>query len=46
MVRLRLRAFRAEDLDDYASMQSKPEVMRYLVDGRTHTRALKSGEPC
>jgi RimJ/RimL family protein N-acetyltransferase len=33
--RLRLRAFRAGDLDAYAAMQADPEVMRYLVTGRT-----------
>ena len=32
--RLRLRAFRATDLDAYAAMQANPEVMRYLVMGR------------
>jgi RimJ/RimL family protein N-acetyltransferase len=37
--RLRLRAFQASDLDAYAAMQAKPEVMRYLVTGRTSTRA-------
>lgn len=37
--RLRLRAFRAGDLDAYAAMQANPEVMRYLVTGRTATRA-------
>jgi RimJ/RimL family protein N-acetyltransferase len=36
--RLRLRAFRAADLDAYAAMQANPEVMRYLVTGRTATR--------
>jgi RimJ/RimL family protein N-acetyltransferase len=36
--RLRLRAFRATDLDAYAAMQANPEVMRYLVMGRTSTR--------
>ena len=36
--RPRLRAFRASDLDAYAAMQANPEVMRFLVDGRTHTR--------
>jgi RimJ/RimL family protein N-acetyltransferase len=36
--RLRLRAFRASDLDAYAAMQANPQVMRFLVDGRTHTR--------
>lgn len=34
--RLRLRAFRANDLDAYASMQANPEVTRYL-GGRTLT---------
>jgi RimJ/RimL family protein N-acetyltransferase len=32
--RLRLRAFRAGDLDAYSAMQANPEVMRYLVTGR------------
>jgi RimJ/RimL family protein N-acetyltransferase len=36
--RLRLRGFRAGDLDAYAEMQANPEVMRYLVTGRTATR--------
>ena len=36
--RPRLRAFQASDLDAYAAMQANPEVMRFLVDGRTHTR--------
>jgi RimJ/RimL family protein N-acetyltransferase len=36
--RLRLRAFRAGDLDAYAAMQANPEVMRYLVTGGTATR--------
>lgn len=36
--RLRLRAFRASDLDAYATMQANPEVMRYLITGRTSTR--------
>jgi RimJ/RimL family protein N-acetyltransferase len=36
--RLQLRAFQATDLDAYAAMQENPEVMRFLVDGRTHTR--------
>ena len=36
--RLRLRAFQAGDLDAYAAMQANPEVMRYLVMGRTSTR--------
>ncbi len=29
--RLRLRAFRMSDLDDYAAMKADPEVLRYLV---------------
>ncbi len=33
--RLRLRAFRASDLDAYSAMQANPEVMRYMVTGRT-----------
>jgi RimJ/RimL family protein N-acetyltransferase len=33
--RLRLRAFRASDLDAYSAMQANPEVMRYMVMGRT-----------
>lgn len=33
--RLRLRAFRASDLDAYSAMQANPEVMRYLITGRT-----------
>lgn len=36
--RLRLRAFRAGDLGPYAAMQANPDVMRYLVTGRTSTR--------
>jgi len=36
--RLRLRAFRAADLDAYAAMQANPEVMRHLVTGSTATR--------
>jgi RimJ/RimL family protein N-acetyltransferase len=32
--RLRLRAFREEDLEPYARMCADPEVMRYLGDGR------------
>ena len=36
--RLRLRAFRAGDLDAYAAMQANPEVMRHLVTGHTSTR--------
>jgi RimJ/RimL family protein N-acetyltransferase len=35
--RLRLRAFKASDLDAYAAMQANPDVMRYLVTGRTAT---------
>jgi RimJ/RimL family protein N-acetyltransferase len=37
--RLRLRASRAGDLEAYAAMQANPEVMRYLITGRTSTRA-------
>ena len=37
--RLKLRAFHAGDLDAYAAMQANPEVMRYLLTGRTSTRA-------
>ena len=36
--RLRLRAFRAGNLDAYAAMQANPEVMRYLLTGQTATR--------
>ena len=35
--RLRLRAFRAGDLDAYAAMRANPEVVRYLGTGRTST---------
>ena len=31
--RLRLRAFRAGDLDAYAAMQADPEVMRHRPTG-------------
>jgi RimJ/RimL family protein N-acetyltransferase len=37
--RLRLRAFRGEDLDAYASMCADPEVMQYLGTGVTLGRA-------
>lgn len=37
--RLILRAFRDDDLDAYAEMCADPEVMRYLGEGRTLTRA-------
>ena len=33
-VRLRLRAFRAADLDAYAAMQANLEVMRHRPTGR------------
>jgi hypothetical protein len=33
--RLRLRAFRAGDLDADAAMQANPEVMRCLLTGRS-----------
>jgi len=36
--RLRLRAFRAADLDAYAAMQANPAVMRYLLTGQTANR--------
>lgn len=32
--RLRLRAFRASDIDDYAALNADPEVLRYLGFGR------------
>ena len=35
--RLRLREFRAGDLDAYAAMRANPEVVRYLGTGRTST---------
>ena len=35
--RLRLRAFRSTDLDAYSAMQANPDVMRYMVMGRTST---------
>jgi RimJ/RimL family protein N-acetyltransferase len=35
--RLRLRAFRASDLDACAAMRANPEVVRYLGTGRTST---------
>jgi RimJ/RimL family protein N-acetyltransferase len=36
--RLRLRAFRADDLDAFAAMQSNPEVVRHLGAGVTRSR--------
>jgi RimJ/RimL family protein N-acetyltransferase len=36
--RLRLRAFRAGDLDAYAAMRANPDVVRYLGTGRASTR--------
>jgi RimJ/RimL family protein N-acetyltransferase len=36
--RLRLRAFRASDLDAFAAMRANPEVVRYLGTGRTATQ--------
>ena len=36
--RLRLRAFRAGDLDAFAAMRANPEVVRYLGTGRPATR--------
>jgi RimJ/RimL family protein N-acetyltransferase len=35
--RLRLRAFRAGDLDAFAAMRANPEVVRYLGTRRTST---------
>jgi RimJ/RimL family protein N-acetyltransferase len=37
--RLRLRLFCEADLDAYAEMFAAPEVMQYISDGRTLTRA-------
>lgn len=37
--RLRLRAFRNEDLDAYAAMCADPDVMRYLGTGATLSRS-------
>jgi RHH-type rel operon transcriptional repressor/antitoxin RelB len=37
--RLRLRGFRAGDLDAYAAMQANPEVMRYAITDHAATRA-------
>lgn len=37
--RLILRAFRDDDLDAYAEMCADPEVMRYLGEGKTLSRA-------
>jgi RimJ/RimL family protein N-acetyltransferase len=34
--RLRLRAFRPEDIDDYAALYADPEVVRYLGSGTEH----------
>ena len=36
--RLRLRAFRAGDLDAFAAMRANPEVMRYLGTGKVRSR--------
>jgi RimJ/RimL family protein N-acetyltransferase len=36
--RLRLRLFRAEDLEPYAAMCADPEVMRYVGERRTLSR--------
>jgi RimJ/RimL family protein N-acetyltransferase len=35
--RIRLRAFRAGDLDAFAAMRANPKVVRYLGTGRTST---------
>lgn len=37
--RLRLRAWRADDLDSFARWYADPQVMRYLGDGTTADRA-------
>src|SRR5688500_6966706 len=37
--RLTLRMFREEDLDAYAAICADPEVMRYLGEGKTLSRA-------
>lgn len=39
--RLRLRAFRPSDLDAYSAMQTNPEVMRYMVMGRSSKAAYE-----
>ncbi|MYV99415.1 GNAT family N-acetyltransferase [Streptomyces sp. SID3343] len=36
--RLLLRRWHDDDLDDLAAMNADPEVMRYVGDGRPHTR--------
>jgi RimJ/RimL family protein N-acetyltransferase len=36
--RLRLRMFRAEDLDDLAALFADPDVMRYVADGQPSGR--------
>jgi RimJ/RimL family protein N-acetyltransferase len=36
--RLRLRPFRASDLDDLAALYGDPEVMRFLGDGQPRDR--------
>ncbi|HEV2854925.1 MAG TPA: GNAT family N-acetyltransferase [Thermoanaerobaculia bacterium] len=36
--RLRLRAFRKSDLDDYAALNADPDVVRYLGDGKIWDR--------
>jgi hypothetical protein len=43
--RLRLRAFRAGDLDAYTAMQVNPEVMRHMVMG-ARPRRPRSGARC
>lgn len=37
--RLRLRAWRAEDFEDFARISSDPEVMRYIANGQPATRS-------
>ena len=38
--RLLLRQFEERDLDAYAAMSADPEVMRYIADGQTASRAI------
>ena len=42
--RSRLRAFHQSDLAAYSAMQANPEVMRYMVMGRTSTPAEEASE--
>src|ERR1041385_3595196 len=38
--RLRLRMFRAEDLNDFAALLADKDVMRYVEDGQPKDRAV------